>query len=63
MYLLNDIMHNVHIQCHKNYIEVKKTNYLLEIDILIDSVQTILGALKGDFEGLCVQMTPRRPAG
>ena len=36
---------------------------MLEIDILRNSSQNIVGVLKGDFWGLGVQKTPRRPAG
>ena len=46
-----------------NYIEAKKINYMLEIDILVNFSQKNLGVLRGDFEGLGVKMTPRCPAG
>ena len=51
MYFLNEVKHNVHIQCHGNYIELKMFNYMLEIDILRNSSQMFGGVLKGDFGG------------
>ena len=54
MYLLNVI---------ENYIEVKKFNYMLEIDILRNPSKRF-GCPKGMiFEGLDVQTIPRHPAG
>ena len=47
MYLLIEIRHDVHIQCHENYIEVKKINYMLEIDILRKLLTKMFGVLKG----------------
>ena len=45
-------------------IEVKKkSNDMLEINILRNSLRNILGVLKGVLGGLDVKMTPRRPAG
>ena len=37
MYLLNEIKHNVHIQCHWTYLEGEKFNDIIEIDILRNS--------------------------
>ena len=41
----------IYIQCHGNYIEMKKFNYMLEIDILINSSPKFLGVLRGAFQG------------
>ena len=49
MYLLNEITHNVHMQCHRNYIEVKKFNDMLEIHILRNSLPIFVCVLVGDF--------------
>ena len=38
-------------QCHRNYIEVNKFNNMLEIDILRNSSQKLLGVLRVDFGG------------
>ena len=35
-----------------NHLEMKKFNYMLDIDILRKSSQNILGVLKGVFKGL-----------
>ena len=57
------------MQCHGNfgkYIEVKKINYTLEVEILRNSSQVLLGVLKGsliNFRWFGVQITPSRPAG
>ena len=40
----------------------KNFNSMLEINILRNSSQNLLGVLKGDYEGLGVQMAPRCPA-
>ena len=48
MYLLNEIKHNVHIQCHWNLIELEKFNDMLEIDISRNSSLIVLGVMKGD---------------
>ena len=63
-YLINE-KSNVHIQCHENYFEVKKTItlYVLEIDILKIALEKIWMSWGVIFEGLGIQMTPRRPAG
>ena len=52
------IRHIILIQCHENYIEMKKFKYMLEIDILRNSSQKNLGVLRGAFKG-CV--SKRRP--
>ena len=55
--ILNEIKH-IHIQCHGNYIELKKINYKLEINILRNSSQNILGVLKVYFWGFwCINDT------
>ena len=51
------------MQCYGYYIEVIKFNYMLEIDIERNSSQIFWGVLGVIFEGLGVQMMPRRPAG
>ena len=43
--------HNVHMQCHGNYIEVKIFNFVLEIAIFRKSSQIFWGFLKSDFGG------------
>ena len=37
------------MQCNENYMEMKKINYMLEIDIFKNSSQNIFGFLKGAF--------------
>ena len=47
-YLLDEIKHNVNIQCRSNHIEVKKKlKYMLKIDILRNSSHNILGCHEG----------------
>ena len=42
--------HDILIQCHGNYMEIeKKSNKMLEIDILRNSSQKHLGVLRGAF--------------
>ena len=44
--------HNIHDiikQCHRNYKEMKKVSYKLEIGIFRNSTQKYLGALRGSF--------------
>ena len=48
-YLLYEIKHNIHKQCHVNYIEVKKFNYMLETDIIKNSLKIDLGVMNGNF--------------
>ena len=43
------IRHNICIQCHGNHMDLKKFNYMLEIDILRNSPQRFLGVLRGAF--------------
>ena len=43
MYKFIKIRHKILIQCNGNYMEMKKINYMLEIDILRDSSQKNLG--------------------
>ena len=40
------------IKCHRNYMEMKKCNYMPEINILRNSSQKVLGALRGAFNGV-----------
>ena len=47
MYKYNKIRHDILIQCHGNYMEMKKFNYMLEIDILRNSSLEKLGVLRG----------------
>ena len=42
---------------------MKKFNYILENDIFRNSSQKDFGILRGDFDGLGVQMTTLHPAG
>ena len=51
MYKFIKIRHDIIIQCHGNYMELKKFNYMLETDILRNSSQKVLGALRGAFKG------------
>ena len=65
MYVLNEIRHNIVILCHRNYVELKKTNYVLEIDYY-SNYSKITKKIFGCpliFESLGVQMTPRHSAG
>ena len=41
------IRYDILIQCHGNYVEMKKFNYMLEIDILRNSSAKFLGVLRG----------------
>ena len=52
IYLLIEIKHNILIECHLNYIEMIKFNYMLENDIFWNSSQFFLGGQRGDFLGL-----------
>ena len=49
MYEFIKMRHDIIIQCHGNYMKMKKFNYMLEIDILRNSSQTFLGVLRGAF--------------
>ena len=48
-YKLIRIRHDFLIQCHVNSMEMKKFNYMLEIDIKRNSSQKLLGVLRGAF--------------
>ena len=50
MYKSIKIRHDILIQCHVNCMEMKKFNYMLEIDILSNSSQK-LGVLRVGFLG------------
>ena len=43
------IRHDILIQCHWNYIEMKEVNYMLEIGILRNSSQKDVGVLRDAF--------------
>ena len=60
MYLLIEIGHNFHIKCHGDHIEMKKENYMLEIDPYRNSSRKNLGVPKGHFSGFGC---PRHPGG
>ena len=49
MYKFIKIRHDILVQCHGNDMEMKKVNYMLEIDILGNFSQNILGVLRGAF--------------
>ena len=51
MYEFIKIRYNILIQCHGNYIEMKKFNYMLETDILSNSSPKYLGVMRGAFYG------------
>ena len=51
MYTFIKIRYDILIQCHRNNMEMKKLNYMLEIDILRNSSQKFLGVLRGIFQG------------
>ena len=46
-----EIRHNILIQCHGNFIEVNKFNYMLEIDILRNFSQKDFGCNEVDSSG------------
>ena len=48
-YEFTKIRHNILIQCHGNYKEMKIFNIMLEIAILRNSSQKDLGVLRGAF--------------
>ena len=58
MYEFIKIRHDIPIQCHGKYMEMKKFNYILEIEILRKSSQFFLGVLGGAFLGF---WCPKRP--
>ena len=41
--------HDILIQCNGNYMEMTTINYMLEIDILRNSIHKSLGVLRGAF--------------
>ena len=49
VYVYDLFMQLVVIQCHWNYIEVRKFNYMLEIEIFRNFSKNVLGILRGDF--------------
>ena len=49
LYKFIKIRHDIFIKCHVNYMEMKKVNYMLEIDILKNSLPKGLGVLRGAF--------------
>ena len=51
MYKSIKIRLDILILCYGHYMEMKKVNYMLEIDILRNSSQNDLGVLKGAFSG------------
>ena len=51
MYKFIKIMHDILIECHGSYMEMKTVNYMLEIDIFRNSSQKIWGVLRGAFQG------------
>ena len=63
LYKFIKIRQNILKQCHGNYMEMKKFNYMLEIDILKKSLSKIFGCPEGCFSRVWVsKKTPRRPA-
>ena len=57
MYIFIKIRLNIPIQCQGNYMEMKKFNYMLEIEILRNSSQKNLGVLRRAFQG-CTKRHP-----
>ena len=49
MYKFSKIRHDIIKQCHRNYKEMKKFNYKLEIEIFGNSTLKNLGVLRGTF--------------
>ena len=49
MYKFSKIRHDIIKQCHRNYKEMKKSNYKLEIEIFENSTLKDLGVLRGTF--------------
>ena len=49
MYKFSKIRHDIIKQCHRNYKEIKKFNYKLEIEIFGNSTLNDLGVLMGTF--------------
>ena len=67
MYEFIKIRRDILIQCHMNNMgmsEMKKFDYMLEIDILRNPSPKIVGVLRGPFLRVWVsKRTPRSPAG
>ena len=61
IYLLNEIEHNIHMQCQRNYIGVQRFSYMLEIDILRNSSLDFLCVLLGVFWGFGCPNDAQRP--
>ena len=51
MYKFIKIGHDIIKQCHRNYKEMEKFNYKLEIEIFRNSTLKNLGVLRGSFKG------------
>ena len=51
MYKFIQISHDILIQCHGDYMKMKKFNYMFGIDILRNSSQIFWGVLRSAFEG------------
>ena len=49
MYAFIKVRHAIIIQWHRNDMEMKRFNYMLEIDILRNSSQIFLGSRRGAF--------------
>ena len=64
MVLLNEIRHKIFMQCHRNSIVVEKKSIIcLKLPFLKITYRKIWVFWGVIFEGLSVQMKPRRPAG
>ena len=61
MYNLIKIRHDILKQCHGNYMEMKKFNYMLEIDIFRYSSQIFWVSWRVLFKGLGVQKGTKTP--
>ena len=62
MYLLVNIMHDIIVQCHWNFIEVGKFLLIMfEIDILRNYSQKDLGVLRGNFGGFACPIDTQTP--
>ena len=64
MYKFIKISHYILIQCHGNYVEMKKINDMLETDTLKKILAIFFGCSEGCFLRVCAsKKTPGRPAG
>ena len=64
MYKIIKIRHDILIQCHGNYMEMRKLNYMLEIKKFKKFFTKVFGCPKGCFLRVWVsKKTLRRPAG